>query len=74
MNILVTGSEGFIGSHVTEKLVRLGHKVKCNVLYNSFNNYGWLETLDKNITKNVEFCFGDIRDQHFVKNSMKNGL
>jgi len=71
MNILVTGSEGFIGSHLVESLVLNDHKVKCVILYNSFNNYGWLETLDKNITKNVEFCFGDIRDPHFVKNSMK---
>jgi len=51
MNILVTGSEGFIGSHLVESLVLNDHKVKCVILYNSFNNYGWLETLDKNIKK-----------------------
>jgi len=72
MNILVTGSEGFIGSHLTEKLVKLGHKVKCTVLYNSFNDYGWLETIDKKVLKEIEICFGDIRDFSFVKKSMKN--
>ena len=72
MNILITGSEGFIGSHLTEKLVKLGHKVKCTVLYNSFNNYGWLENIDKKILNEIEICFGDIRDFNFVKKSAKN--
>ena len=72
MNILITGSEGFIGSHVTEKLVKLGHKVKCTVLYNSFNSYGWLEDIDKEILKEIEVCFGDIRDFSFVKKNLKN--
>ena len=71
MNILVTGAEGFIGSHLSEALVKLGHKVKCIVLYNSFNDYGWLDHIDKNIRKEIEICFGDIRDQSFVKKSMK---
>ena len=71
MKILLTGSEGFIGSHLTERLVKLGHKVKCTVLYNSFNNYGWLESLDKNILNEIEICFGDIRDYSFVRNNMK---
>tara|TARA_Y100000590_G_C15725583_1_gene1015145 strand:+ start:353 stop:1348 length:996 start_codon:yes stop_codon:yes gene_type:complete len=72
MKILLTGSEGFIGSHLTERLVKLGHKVKCTVLYNSFNNYGWLESLDKNILNEIEICFGDIRDYSFVRNSAKS--
>ena len=72
MQILLTGSEGFIGSHLAEKLVKLGYKVKCTVLYNSFNNYGWLESLDKDILNEIEICFGDIRDFNFVKKSMKN--
>jgi len=72
MKILVTGSEGFIGSHLTERLVQLGHKVKCVVLYNSFNDYGWLKYLDKKILKEVEICFGDIRDFSFVKKNVKN--
>ena len=67
MKILVTGSEGFIGSHLVEKLVRAGHKVKSTVLYNSFNNYGWLENIDRKIFKEIEICFGDIRDFHFIK-------
>ena len=49
MKILVTGAEGFIGSHLTEKLVKLGHKVTALVLYNSFNNNGWLNEIDKKI-------------------------
>ena len=57
MNILITGSEGFIGSHLTEKLVKLGHKVKCTVLYNSFNNYGWLENIDKKILLDMKYMF-----------------
>ena len=72
MKIFLTGSEGFIGSHLAEKLVKLGHKVKCTVLYNSFNNYGWLESLDKDILNEIEICFGDIRDYSFVRNNMKN--
>ena len=71
MKILVTGSEGFIGSHLTERLVKLGHKVKCVVLYNSFNSYGWLEDIDKKIFDQIEICFGDIRDPNFVKKVMK---
>ena len=72
MKILVTGSEGFIGSHLTERLVELGHKVKCVVLYNSFNDYGWLDHLDKKILDEIEICFGDIRDFSFAKKNMKN--
>jgi NAD dependent epimerase/dehydratase len=71
MNILITGAEGFIGSHLSETLVKLGHKVKCIVLYNSFNDYGWLDHIDKNVLAEIEICFGDIRDQSFVKESMK---
>ena len=43
MNILITGADGFIGSHLTEALVRTGHKVRAFVLYNSFNSWGWLD-------------------------------
>ena len=49
MKILVTGSEGFIGSHLVEKLVQTKHKVKALVLYNSFNSFGWIDTLPENI-------------------------
>ena len=51
MKILVTGAEGFIGSHLVERLVKSNHKVKAFVLYNSFNSLGWLDTLDKKIKK-----------------------
>ena len=70
--ILVTGAEGFIGSHLTEELVKAGYEVKAFVLYNSFNSWGWLEELDKDILKHVEIFAGDIRDPHGVKESMKN--
>jgi dTDP-glucose 4,6-dehydratase len=70
-NILVTGSEGFIGSHLTEELVKKGYKVKAFVLYNSFNSNGWLDTLPKNIMDNVEIFQGDIRDPHGVKKAVE---
>jgi len=67
MNIFVTGSEGFIGSHLTEALVKKGHNVKCLVLYNSFNNWGWLENIDPKIKKNIEVITGDIRDEYLIR-------
>lgn len=69
--ILVTGSEGFIGSHITEELVKEGYDVKAFVLYNSFNSWGWLEELDEDILKHIEIFAGDIRDPHGVKEAMK---
>ncbi len=62
MKILITGSEGFIGSHLIETLVNKGHKVRCFVLYNSFNSLGWIDNLSKNIKRKIEIHFGDIRD------------
>jgi nucleoside-diphosphate-sugar epimerase len=61
--VLITGSEGFIGSHIVEKLVKNNFNVKCLVLYNSFNNIGNLSYLSKKILNNCEIIFGDIRDQ-----------
>jgi len=68
---LITGSDGFIGSHLTETLVREGHKVRAFVYYNSFNTWGWLDTLDKEILDSVEIFQGDIRDPNGVKQAMK---
>lgn len=69
--ILVTGSEGFIGSHLVEELVLKGYKVKAFVLYNSFNTWGWLDTLSKDIMDNVKVFTGDVRDPNGVKEAMK---
>jgi len=60
--VLITGSEGFIGSHLTEKLVESGIKVTALVQYNSFNNWGWLETIDKRVVREIEIYTGDVRE------------
>ena len=70
--ILVTGADGFIGSHLTELLVREGHQVKAFVQYNSFNSWGWLDKLDQDILNNIEVFSGDIRDPFGVKKSMES--
>ena len=69
--ILVTGADGFIGSHLTEELVKKGYKVKAFVYYNSFNTWGWLDTLPSSIMEKIEVFQGDIRDPHGVKEAMK---
>ena len=68
--ILVTGADGFIGSHLTEELVRQGRKVKAFVIYNSFNSWGWLDRCPSEIRKNLEVFAGDIRDPNGVKTAM----
>jgi NAD dependent epimerase/dehydratase len=60
--VAVTGSEGFIGSHLVEALVRRGDRVRALVLYNSFNSWGWLESLPADVLKSVEVQLGDVRD------------
>ncbi len=65
MKILVTGADGFIGSHLTEMLVAKGHQVKALSQYNSFNNWGWLENV--NCQGQIEVLCGDIRDSHYCK-------
>ncbi|MEK7356040.1 MAG: NAD-dependent 4,6-dehydratase LegB, partial [Bdellovibrionota bacterium] len=69
--ILVTGADGFIGSHLTEGLVRAGHQVKAFTFYNSFNSWGWLDHCSKDVKGQFEVFSGDIRDPHGVKESMK---
>jgi len=69
--ILVTGADGFIGSHLTEELVRQGYKVRAFVLYNSFNSWGWLDHCDPSVQGNFEVFAGDIRDPHGVKEAMR---
>ncbi len=70
-HILVTGSDGFIGSHLVERLVLDGHKVKALTMYNSFGAWGWLDSIPKEILEQVEVVPGDIRDSIFVRNAMK---
>ncbi len=70
--ILVTGADGFIGSHLTEELVKKGHKVKAFVYYNSFNSWGWIDTLPADILKEIEVFAGDIRDPNGVREAMKD--
>lgn len=69
--ILITGADGFIGSHLTEALVRQGYKVRAFTMYNSFNSWGWLDHCDSDIKGQFETFSGDIRDPHGVKEAMK---
>ncbi len=69
--VLVTGSDGFIGSHLVEELVKKGYEVRAFVYYNSFNTWGWLDTLPKDIMDHVEVFAGDVRDPNGVRESMK---
>lgn len=69
--ILVTGSDGFIGSHLVEYLVNQGHEVRAFCLYNSFGSLGWLDTLDVGVKNRFEPFLGDIRDPHGVKAAMQ---
>lgn len=62
--ILVTGADGFIGSHLVELLLESGYRVRALSQYNSFNNWGWLENINVD-TKNLEVVTGDVRDSHF---------
>lgn len=71
MHALITGADGFIGSHLTEALVRHGHSVRAFVLYHSFNSWGWLEHCAPDVGGKFEVFAGDIRDPHGVKEAMK---
>ncbi|WP_313582552.1 NAD-dependent 4,6-dehydratase LegB [Lacrimispora sp.] len=68
--VLVTGADGFIGSHLTETLVEQGYDVRAFTFYNSFNTWGWLDSLPDEIKKEIEIHPGDIRDPNGVRNAM----
>src|SRR3990172_7081491 len=69
--ILITGADGFIGSHLTEALVRQVLDSRAFVFYNSFNSWGLLDHATKDIRDNLDVIAGDIRDPHGVKEAMK---
>ena len=70
--ILVTGADGFIGSHLVEELVAKGAKVRAFVFYNSFNSYGWLDSISSQTKDKIEFFPGDIRDPNGIREAMKD--
>ncbi|WP_270670129.1 NAD-dependent 4,6-dehydratase LegB [Paraclostridium bifermentans] len=69
--VLVTGADGFIGSHLVEELLNEGYDVRAFVYYNSFNSWGWLDTLSKEKLDKIDVFTGDIRDPNGVKEAMK---
>lgn len=69
--VLVTGADGFIGSHLVESLLEKGYDVKAFTMYNSFNTWGWLDTFSKEILNEIEIFSGDIRDPNGVKEALK---
>lgn len=71
MKVLVTGADGFIGSHLTETLVKEGYDVRAFVLYNSYNSWGWLDHCSEDVKGKFEVFTGDIRDPYGVKTAMK---
>lgn len=72
MKVLITGSEGFIGSHLTEMLLDRGYDVRAFVLYNSFGQCGWLDTLPKEKRDALDVMMGDVRDPAFVRKAMES--
>ncbi|WP_097014073.1 NAD-dependent 4,6-dehydratase LegB [Anaerocolumna aminovalerica] len=71
MKVLVTGADGFIGSHLVESLLEQGYKVKAFTFYNSFNSWGWLDTLPKDKLNQIEIFSGDVRDPNGIYEAMK---
>ena len=69
--VLITGAAGFIGSHLTEALIKKGYKVRAFVHYNSFNRWGWLDYIDKDIKRRLDIFTGDIRDPNGVRRALK---
>ncbi len=72
MKLLVTGADGFIGSHLTEALAAAGHEVRAFVQYNSFNSRGWLDDADAKLMQRVSFMAGDVRDPHQAAEAVKD--
>jgi NAD dependent epimerase/dehydratase len=70
--VLITGADGFIGSHLTEALVHAGHQVRAFICYNSFGTWGWLDTLSPEMKSRIEIFSGDIRDPNGVRRSMES--
>lgn len=70
--VLITGADGFIGSHLTEEMVRRGYDVRAFALYNSFNSWGWLDQSPKEIKSSLDVFTGDVRDPHGVKQAMRD--
>jgi dTDP-glucose 4,6-dehydratase len=71
MKVLVTGADGFIGSHLTEELVRRGHDVRAFVLYNSFGSWGWLDTVPDEVRARLDVFAGDVRDPNGVRQAVE---
>ena len=69
--VLITGADGFIGSHLTEHMIRQGYDVRAFVLYNSFNSWGWLDTVPADVHKELDIFAGDVRDPYGVRAAMK---
>lgn len=70
--VLITGADGFIGSHLVEKMLKENYEVKAFIYYNSFNSWGWLDTFSKEVLENIEIFSGDIRDPYAVRNAVKD--
>lgn len=71
-NVLVTGADGFIGSHLVERLLEEGCNVRAFCCYNSFNSLGWIDSFPKHLSKQIDIFTGDIRDPNGVRTSMEN--
>ena len=70
--VLITGAEGFIGSHLTERLVALGAEVKALVMYNSFNTWGWIDTFRTSEKNKLHIICADIREADLLKSTLKD--
>ncbi|MCC5943278.1 MAG: SDR family NAD(P)-dependent oxidoreductase [Balneolaceae bacterium] len=70
--VLITGSDGFIGSHLTERLIEEGFEIRAFVNYNSLNSWGWLDTIDPKKLEHIEVISGDIRDPNGVRRALEN--